>query len=278
MSTADESASSPLPRFSDRTLQALYAQSLRSQWSVEQVIDWPTVDLAAIHPLRRGHLARIYQDTLHAEKLGLELARRAVVSAPEAGLRHLATMQLRDESRHVAFFSRLCTSLEYHVDPSPELVELKSSLQDVYDYDELLLHGHILEVAARALFLTNAGRSMDALKRSVRLPGTNAMLSVLHVLTAHISEDESRHIAFGHRCLRLRLKQVSSPAVRELERRARATALFMYETFAAHSQSFQAFGLDPRTTLAGVWGAMRRTLDRLDLNIGHPPLSRANPS
>ena len=264
------SGTKALPVFADRNLEALYAQSLRSQWRVDQVIDWPAVDLAALGPSHRSSLGRIYVDTLFAEKLGLELAQRSVECAPESDLRHLASMQLRDEARHVDFFSRLCSGLQARTEPSPQLLELRRNLQNVRDYDELLLQGHVLEVAARALFLTNAKRSMDLVKRSVRLPGTNAMLAVLHVLTAHIGGDESRHIAFGHRCLRTRLKRLPARQIDQLERRATTTALLMHATFAQHSSRFQAFGLDDRRVLASVWNAMDRTLASLEFDLGNP--------
>ena len=264
-----------LQMFPDARSLALYRCAVADQWRAETAIDWSALSFDHLSPVVRKAMGAIYGDILFAEAFGVAVTARMAELAPEAWQRKFALIQAVDESRHAEFFERLVAKLAIHTEPSNELVLLREHFDQAADYDELMLHGQVIETAARVLFIRNGTRALELMAKAVRLPGAAAVSTVVRAIVDLVGRDESRHIAFGTHSLRRRLVGYDAASRDELEQRATASAHLIYRAFARRSNELAVLGSPPRDVLDRTWQALRVQLARLELDVGDAePLSR----
>lgn len=261
--------------FPSERLEVLYRHCIEGQWCLERAVDWSSLHLERVPTSARRLMASVYSDTLYAERLGTELVRRTHEELPAGWPRRFATVQVKDELRHVEFFERVVHKLggADDDDVAEELVELKRELADVREHAELMLHTYVLECGARALFVGNAMHSLDVLKRGVRLPGSDSVATLMHAIVELVGRDEARHIAAGLSCLRPHLSALPGPELHALEARARVTARLMVGSLLRRARIFERLGLPTDEMVERVWGGVRTQLARLNLDVGdwaHP--------
>lgn len=215
-------------------------------------------------------MSAIYSEILFAETFGLEMAASLVEHAPEGALREFAQTQLADEAKHVDFFARIVNRLGASHPPSTHLKDLRDEVLSLTGYEDLALHSLILEAGARALFVENTRRTLQIIAAHPRLPGADSVSAVVQAMLENVGKDESRHIAFGHLCLKTRLRDAAKRELRSLETRATASATLMYKSFSARQLEFKTVGLAPTQVLSTVWAGMHSELRRLGLDLGEP--------
>jgi hypothetical protein len=216
-------------------------------------------------------MARVYADVLYAEAFGLDVIHRMVELAPSGWQREFAVLQARDEARHADFFGRALEKLGGSEGDSHELSCLREELAQIDAYEELVLHGQVIETAARVVFVGNGMRTLELMDKGVRLPGSESVRALVLAVVNLVGKDESRHIAFGQHCLRLHLSGCDAPRRHALEQRAAVSARLMYNAFAARSESFKRMGWQPADVLDRTWKALQAQLGALELDIGSAP-------
>jgi hypothetical protein len=254
--------------FSDEKSQALYQQALVGQWDPDVAVDWSRMSFDRLAKPIRSAMAAVYADVLYAEDFGVRMITRMVELAPEGWQRDFAVLQLKDEARHAVFFGRVLDRLGGCAEVSPHLIALRAELERITDYDELVLHGQIIETAARVIFVANGHRTLNLMGRSLRLPGSESVSTLVHAIVELIGRDESRHIAFGLHCLRQRLAGCDASQLHALEGRALVSARLMHGAFASRTASFRSLGWEPTKVLSETWDALRTQLGRLEFDIG----------
>jgi hypothetical protein len=251
-------------------LQALYDRAVETQWVVGDALDWSTILFDNLAPAIRRSMANVYADILYAETFGVVAVERQLALAPAGWQREFAVLQLKDELRHTEFFSRTVNKLGEGKDVPEELATLRSVLEDVSSYEELLLHTQVMETAARVIFVGNGQRTLELLERGIRLPGSRPVAALLKAVVHFVGQDESRHIAVGNYCLRSCLSSLDTAARHAMEDRAADTARLMHSAFARRSEDFRILGMSSADVLARTWSALQAQLGRLEIDIGEP--------
>lgn len=251
-------------------LRALYTQAIEGQWNAGDVLNWKALSFDHVGPAVRGAMATVYRDIAYAEAFGMAAVERLVRLAPAGWQRDFAEVQLKDEIRHTHFFERVVALLGHGERVSEELEDLRLVLECIDDYDELLLHTQVMETAARVVFVGNGQRTLELLGRGIRLPGSASVAALLKVIVDLVGRDESRHIALGTHCLRMRLGSLDLAARHAMERRAVDTSRLMHGAFARRSAEFRSLGIDPQDVLERTWSALTSQMGRLELDIGMP--------
>jgi hypothetical protein len=140
----------PAVRFPDPALQRLYERALGDPWCVQKVMTWDPHALARLPAATRHAMRSMYTDVAFAEALGARLLQGVVERAPEGYLRAFARAQLRDELRHVRFFSAVLQQLGEPEAASPALFALADEIAAVRDADELMVQqGRVLAAKQR---------------------------------------------------------------------------------------------------------------------------------
>jgi hypothetical protein len=191
--------------------------------------------------------------------------------APDGWLRRFVLLQVQDELRHCDFFSRVVDKLGKVGEPSAELARLRAELERCMDFEELLLHGQIIETAARVIFVGNGNRTLAAIGRAVKLPGSESVHTLVRAVVDLVGRDESRHIAFGSHCLKTRLSNVDGGSRHAMENRAAVSATLMHDAFSRRANEFRLLGTPPADVLDRTWQALQKQLARLELDIGSSP-------
>lgn len=267
-----------LPDLPDAIERTLQAQAIRGQWSVDDALDWAHLDFAHLAPPIRTAMATVYGDVLFAEAFGVRVIERMIALAPEGWLRDFALTQAQDEQRHAEFFTRVLAKLGGSEERSQELSDLRDELARTTDYDELVMHGQVIETAARVIFVGNGTRTLARMNGAVRLPGTASVTSLLRAVVDLVGRDESRHIAFGLHCLRKRLAGCDAGQRHGMEQRAAISSRLMFRAFARRRREFQTLGWSAADTLERTWHALRVQLGRLDFDIGEMETSGGDKS
>ena len=258
----------PFSRPPVSAFSSLYQRALAAQWTADEVLDWQKLAFNRLPAGLRQAMATVYSDVCFAEEFGLGLTARMVDLAGEGLLRDFARLQTRDEARHVAFFSRVLMVLEAEAEQSSELWELRTELDCVGDYYELVLHTQVIEIAAQVVFTTFALRSLELMRGSIRVPGSESVMALLQAVVKLVGADESRHIAFGSRCIQSHLATAGVISRHRFEQQARASARLVYQAFERRSNEFARLGWAPSDVLDRAWRSLYLQLGRLELDIG----------
>jgi hypothetical protein len=211
-------------------------------------------------------MSRVYAHILQAEQLGLCMVQRLVETAPEGSLRDFARLQLDDELRHVAFFSRVASELGVAEQRSPSLALLGRELAGVTGYRSVLVLLQVMENAANAMFNGYTRQSLRMLKRNVRLPGSAAVEALLTAQTQLVGRDEALHVAFGMRVLRSCCAGISVRERHVMEGQVQTASALMASAGAEAIQNYLRLGFDEEEMLKRIAAAQQRYWRHLDID------------
>lgn len=190
-------------------LQNLYEKGKQGQWNASTQLDWTTtVDTdnpehfpeksiilygseiwAKMLPrerarLLRDNLAYRLSNALHGEQGALIATAQLTISVPTIDAKLYSATQVMDEGRHVEVFQRyLKTKLEnsFPLDPN-----LKTLLEMIFSDNRWDIKYLGMQIIIEGLGLTMYGLWRTIYKEPL-----------LHKLLTYVSQDESRHVAFG---------------------------------------------------------------------------------
>lgn len=253
----------------------LQRQAAARRWSVETALDWSELKLGLLPSRIQSAMAHVYSHVLQAEMFGLDAAHRAHELAPTCSLREFGATQVADETRHVTFFRQIAERLGANVSNSATLSALEDDLASVWDYDELILHAQILEVAAQTLFIGTGKHGLALMSDALRLPGTRSTAILLEAIMKLVGGDEARHVAFGMHVLKTRLPGHTPASRRRLELRARRYSRDVLDALLEVHSSFEVLGLPVANLRDRIWTAERRRMAVLAFDIGPQPLNNA---
>jgi hypothetical protein len=258
--------------FDETKIERLCERARASAWTLADV-EWTKIALRDVAPTIRRALGSVYANVLEAEKIGLGMIERAHSLAPEGALREFAALQLRDEALHVEFFARVTDQLMPEATPSPWLRDLHAEVRAVQDFDELMVHGQIVERAAGAFIAQNARNAQATAPRRVRIAGSDGTSALLDHVVRFVGRDEARHVAFGSVYLDGRFRDAAATEVTRLSLRARQSCELVRRTFADLSAACACLGLSRSVLLASLWESQRAPLQRMGLDIGDAPVA-----
>lgn len=199
----------------------LVERAQSEQWQIDRDIDWSALDMTILPLHVRASMLDIYSQTHFGEAVALRLANRALESTPESLARRFCGLQVIDEERHVAFFSRVVGLLG---EPKPTCQSMKqfAALLDECDGPQEIALGVqvILEGFAQTIFQEGSRFGKAAARTAIQFPGTSVATRFLTLLGDYVGKDESRHVAFGLSYLKSHFSALNPADRSKLERKA----------------------------------------------------------
>jgi hypothetical protein len=164
-------------------------------------------------------LAWQFSQFLHGEQGALICASKIVQTVPDLDAKFYAATQVMDEARHVEVYSSYLDVLGVAY---PINKHLRSLLDDVLSDSRWDITFLGMQVLIEGLALAAFG-----------LVRNNTTITLVRDLTAHVVQDEARHVAFGRVALKDYYPQLSEHERREREEFCAEACLVMRDRFLA---------------------------------------------
>ena len=228
----------------DRDMERLYELATRDQWRVSEM-DWEGMDIRTMPKPLRQAAANMFAQVHYGELAALLCTGRLVEMIPNLSAQLFCATQMNDEARHVRWFSRLMHELDCRGEVRPSIIELMHHVYESDTPEELTLGMQILiEGMAHSLFMEGARvLSLVDFESELFQPYRSFHTVVADWLVNYLARDESRHIAFGTRCLSEWIPELSVQRRVNLERRVEEWGTIVLESV-RDPDLITAFGLD----------------------------------
>ena len=95
----------------DTGLERLISIAKKDQWFIQD-LEWSRLDFTAFPSSLHPNAAGLFSQLLYGELAALKCAERLVHLLPKATHKDFCALQIKDETRHVQFFSNLLGRLE----------------------------------------------------------------------------------------------------------------------------------------------------------------------
>ena len=261
-------SSDELHGFPDAATRRLYEKALDGQWHAQRDVAWNAIELGQVPVPIRTAMAEVYAQVIHAENFGLGVCGRLVDELPAGWARQIFATQVMDEARHVDFFSEVLHRLEMQPVPGAVIREIGDSISALRRPVEIVLAGHLLEIAAHTLFLSaHRLSSYAAGTRTVRLPGSEGPAALMAVLMELVGRDEARHLAIGIRALKAWISILSYKERAALEGQAMHWCGDTHNFIESLRLPLARLGISARPLREKVWRAQRHNLALVGLHI-----------
>ena len=201
----------------DRKLQRLLLLSQKEQWHIDDLV-WDSLSFDDMPIYFQRHLATVFSHLLYGEQVALRCVKRLHDELTNPVQQELCKIQMKDERRHVAFFTTLLKNLHQPFELRDSLQKLLTDIYQAPTTETLLVGIHIvIENIAHTLF-----QSAQDVIQNTKVSQPNASIKSLQRITTnwipnYLLIDESRHLAIGHILLQERLSKISPVQKAQLE-------------------------------------------------------------